>query len=93
MKNKLDQLQEISDIQSSDDIWNFDPYMHGLANGLILALSILKDHNPEFLTSPSETWSYELANEVFKIKELPISEKKKITKHNGLYLVPKNEGE
>ena len=52
---KIETLQEIAKIQGSNGNWNYDPYMHGMANGLILALAILTDKEPEFLNAP-ERW-------------------------------------
>lgn len=34
------QLEELVEIQCRQGTWNIDHYMHGLANGLILALSL-----------------------------------------------------
>ncbi len=48
-------LKEVINIQCSDGNWNFDPYMHGMANGMILAQSCITDEAPEFLEAP-ETW-------------------------------------
>ena len=33
-------LKDILAAQGSDENWNYDPYMHGMANGMILALSL-----------------------------------------------------
>jgi hypothetical protein len=54
MEDKLKKLKEIRDIQCSDGNFNFDPYMHGMANGLILALSIMTHGKPEYLDAPNE---------------------------------------
>lgn len=50
----LDKLKEIRDVQCSDGNWNYDAYMHGLANGLIMAVAIMEGKEPEFLTAPKE---------------------------------------
>ena len=42
-KTPLEKLQDLSDIQCQDGNWNYDPYMHGLANGMLLAIHILED--------------------------------------------------
>jgi len=54
MKSKAKQLQDIIDIQCADGNWNYDSYMHGMANGLLMAQSIMDDKNPEFLDAPTE---------------------------------------
>ena len=51
---ELEALANIVEIQSSDGNWNHDPYLHGMANGLILALAIMTNKEPEYLEAPSE---------------------------------------
>jgi hypothetical protein len=51
----LKRLQDLINTQCSDGNWNYDPYMHGLANGLLLAKSCFTDEEPKFLSSP-EKW-------------------------------------
>lgn len=41
-------------VQCQDGNWNSDPYMHGLANGLILALATLQNKEPEFKNAPAK---------------------------------------
>ena len=55
IKTGINDLEDIVKTQSSDGSWNYDNYMHGLANGLILALSLIKNEKPEFLEAP-EKW-------------------------------------
>jgi hypothetical protein len=57
MKNmsKINTLREIVNIQGWDGNWNYDPYMHGLYNGLEFALSIMEKRNPVFKEAP-EVW-------------------------------------
>jgi hypothetical protein len=51
-------IQESIKIQKNDGNWNYDPYMHGLLNGMIMVESIIKnDSNPEFYEAP-ERWKY-----------------------------------
>jgi hypothetical protein len=60
LKDILKDLEEITAIQTSNGNWNYDPYMHGMANGMILSLatitnSVRKDpigKEPKFLTAP-----------------------------------------
>ena len=47
-------LQEMTDIQCSDGNWNYDAYMHGMANGMIFALSIFRGNQPEYLEAPDK---------------------------------------
>lgn len=52
------ELDCIISIQCSDGHWNHDPYMHGMANGLILAQSMLNhEPNPKYLDAPLKWFS------------------------------------
>jgi hypothetical protein len=50
----IDKLKEITSIQCTDGTWNFNAYHLGMANGLVLALAILEDKEPEFLEAPDK---------------------------------------
>jgi hypothetical protein len=50
----IEQLKDLVKIQTAHGNWNYDPYMMGLANGLILALAIAQNKKPDFLESPKE---------------------------------------
>jgi hypothetical protein len=52
---RLEGLGKITDIQCSNGNWNYDPYMHGLANGMILSLATLLGEEPYFKRAP-EKW-------------------------------------
>jgi hypothetical protein len=54
-KQRVQALKDVTDVQCADGNWNCDAYMHGMANGLILAKAIMTDENPEFLEAP-EKW-------------------------------------
>ena len=62
MKSKIEILKELTDIQCRDGNWNYDPYMHGMANGMILALSILEDTEPQYLKAP-EIWEKDIKHD------------------------------
>ena len=51
-KTKLEKLNDLVAIQKTDGNWDYNPYMHGLANGLILAKSIMEDKRPVYLAAP-----------------------------------------
>jgi len=61
-KTEIETLKELIDIQCSDGNWNYDPYMHGMANGMILALSLFEGGAPEYLDAPEE-WLADKAHE------------------------------
>lgn len=47
------QLEDIESIASAPGNWDYDGYMHGMANGIILARSIVLGHEPKFLEAPT----------------------------------------
>lgn len=55
MKSTIEQLRDVVAVQCSNGNWNANPYMHGMANGLILALAIMEDKTPQYLDAP-EVW-------------------------------------
>lgn len=53
-RNALNQY-EVVKIQTSDGNWNYDPYMHGMANGLLVAQAIMHDlHDFTGLSAPDK---------------------------------------
>jgi hypothetical protein len=57
-------LQDVIDVQCKDGNWNHDECMFGLANGLILSLSIAKgEREPKFLEKPKVFLCDKKANE------------------------------
>lgn len=48
-------VSDLVDVQCYDGNWNYCPYMHGMANGLILAQSVILKAEPRFLDAP-DTW-------------------------------------
>lgn len=63
-QNSLKILRELLDVQCMNGNWNYDPYMHGMANGMILALSLFDNKQPEYLKTP-KIW----------LRDLPIKDK------------------
>lgn len=47
-------LRDLVAVQCSDGNWDYDPYMHGMANGMILALSLFDNKPPEYLEAPAK---------------------------------------
>lgn len=58
----VEALKDLTKAQCSDGSWNYDPYMHGMANGLILALSVFEGEEPKFLEAP-EVWLKDVPND------------------------------
>lgn len=51
----INAIKDVLEVQLQSGNWNFDPYMHGMTNGLILALALIEDKEPEFKEAP-ERW-------------------------------------
>jgi len=54
LQESVKSLRKMIDIQCSDGNWNYDPYMHGMANGMIFALSLFEDGEPKYLAAPDQ---------------------------------------
>lgn len=48
----LDRYDDLLAIQCADGTWDQDPYMHGMANGMILLRSLVSGEKPTFLEAP-----------------------------------------
>jgi len=55
MKHGIEDLEKLMEIQLRDGNWNYDEYMYGMTNGMILFLSLLKGEQLEFMDRP-EKW-------------------------------------
>ena len=51
---RMTKLDKVAETACSAGNWNHGPYLHGMANGLILAQSIMKDVDPKYLDTPDE---------------------------------------
>ena len=60
MEKKISDLKNLCDIQSESGNWNCNPYMQGLTNGLIMALSIFTGEEPKFKSAPDK-WLDDIA--------------------------------
>ena len=52
--DKIEILERLLEIQLMDGNWNFNEYMFGMTNGMILSLAILKDEEPRYMDAPDE---------------------------------------
>ena len=57
----IETLEDLVKVQCSHGNWNYDPYMHGMANGMILALSLFQGGTPEYLEAPN-VWLKDTTN-------------------------------
>jgi len=52
IQSRIRLLKQLAELQKEHGNWNYDPYNHGYANGLILALSVMEHNDAEFLDPP-----------------------------------------
>jgi hypothetical protein len=50
----LKKLKDAIDIQCSHGNWNYDNYMHGMANGMLFALSVIEGSDCVYLDAPDK---------------------------------------
>ena len=53
-KDSIDKLESLIKVQCTDGNWNYDPYLHGMANGMILAHAVVTDTDAVFLETPDK---------------------------------------
>lgn len=51
-EDKIKKLRELLEVQCAEGNWNNSPYMHGMANGMIFAISVITGEEPEYLERP-----------------------------------------
>lgn len=51
----VESVRQMRNVQGMDGNWNFDPYMHGLFNGIEFSLSLIEVREPKFRDAP-EKW-------------------------------------
>jgi hypothetical protein len=54
LEQRIKTLTELCAVQCSDGNWNYSSYMHGMANGMIFAVSLMKDRDTKYLDAPDE---------------------------------------
>ena len=57
----LNEFDDLLAIQCSPGNWDHDPYLHGMANGVLLMRSIVSGEEPDFLDAPNEWGSEKVA--------------------------------
>jgi hypothetical protein len=70
----LKDLDDLIDLQSSNGNWNYNEYMMGLANGMILARHIMRDERGEvpYLTAPN-VWLRARATSGQAVQHFPVA--------------------
>jgi len=68
LKQRMSDIENVLMIQCSNGNWNYDPYMHGMANGMILIRGLLKGVDDiKFLEAPKK-WLKDKKPKVYKTK-------------------------
>lgn len=65
---RVESLQNCVRIQCWNGNWNWDPYMLGMANGMLLALAIIKNENYVPLRAPKKWLSEKKAGPLKTVK-------------------------
>lgn len=61
--DRIKTMEDLTDIQTQYGNWNYDPYMHGMANGMILCLAIMRGEElVEYKDAPTEWLRERYAN-------------------------------
>ena len=77
MGKALEKLKQITKIQCMNGNWNYDPYMHGMANGLILAQAIMEGKTPKYLHAPIQWLSeYQFVSDNNSLKATSLPDRK-----------------
>ena len=53
-KELLETLRSLVNNAGVDGTWNYDPYLHGMFNGMELMLSTVEGRQPEYRDTPDE---------------------------------------
>lgn len=51
---RIEQISKVTAVATSPGNWDYDPYLHGMANGLLLAYSIIEGLSYKPLDPPAE---------------------------------------
>ena len=53
-RKRVEDIRKMVEVQTEPGFWDRDDYMHGMANGLILALATMENQDPTFLEHGQE---------------------------------------
>lgn len=52
IEDRINSLRELVKLERTNGNWNYSQYSLGMANGMILALSVITEEEPEFMSLP-----------------------------------------
>lgn len=59
---QYEDAQNVMQIQAANGNWNYDPYMHGIFNGMEMMMAIIEDRDPIFKEAP-DAWIVDIKND------------------------------
>jgi hypothetical protein len=57
-KKAIESANDVLKVQGANGNWDYDPYMHGMYNGMEFILSMFENRSPEFREAP-EKWLFQ----------------------------------
>lgn len=58
LKDKIQNIKDLVELQGSSGNWDYDEYMHGYYNGMETILAYLENREPNFKVEPKEYLKY-----------------------------------
>ena len=52
-KTEIENLQSLVNNAGIDGTWNYDPYFHGMFNGMELMLAVIEKREPKYRDAPA----------------------------------------
>ena len=62
LEEKIAEVEKLVKIQTSTGNYDYDPYMQGMANGMICVLAVLSGDEPEYMDAP-ERWIRDISED------------------------------
>lgn len=54
MEKRIEAMRDVMKVQEYNGNWDYDPYMHGMYNGMELMLAMAEGREPVFRDAPKE---------------------------------------
>ena len=62
-KENVKAANRMLSIQGNDGTWNYDPYLHGMYNGMEFIISLIEERTPNYREAPKSWGKDKLNNE------------------------------
>lgn len=63
----IEGMRDLMKVQGYDGNWNYDPYMHGMYNGMELMLAMVEGREPVYRDAP-EVWQADIPKEYIVVQ-------------------------